>query len=207
MIRNQRPEENRQSVGAAAPWRYIRAGVFCLLTSVFFPLHAEELPDPTRPPASIFAPAATTGIGRKAAANSSSGLRSIIISETRRAAIIDGQTVELGGQLGTARLVEVNVGSVVLQRGKSRQVLTLFPGVKITREEMADTGTAKMESSDNAKQVEQPSPSIKVESGNHELKPVARDEKLLMEPLASPPGSQTTATKRPVMPGHPKEEK
>jgi hypothetical protein len=45
--------------------------------------------------------------------------------------------------------------------------------------EMADTGSAKMESSDNETQVEQPSPSIKVESDKHELKPVARDERLL----------------------------
>jgi len=207
MIRNQLMEESRQRVGAVAPWRFICAGVICLLFSVLFPVHAEDLPDPTRPPASIFAPEAGTGIGRNAAGNSSSGLRSIIISETRRAAIIDGHTVELGGQLGKARLVEVNTGSVVLQRGKSRQVLTLFPGVKITRKEMADTGSAKMESPNNETQVEQPSPSTKVESDKHELKPVARDEKLLMEPLAIPPGSQTTATKRPVMTGHPKEEK
>ncbi|HEY8888116.1 MAG TPA: hypothetical protein VIM35_06495, partial [Gallionella sp.] len=132
---------------------------------------------------------------------------SIIISETRRAAIIDGQTVELGGQHGNARLVEVNVGSVVLQHGKSRQVLTLFPGVKITHKEMTDSGSAKMESSNNEAQVEQPSSASKVESGKPELKPAAQDEKLLMEPLAIPPGSQTTATKRPVISGHPKEEK
>jgi MSHA biogenesis protein MshK len=187
MIKDQRTEESKQRVGAAAPQRFIRVGVFCLLSSVLFPLHAENLPDPTRPPASIFAPVATTGIGRKAVSKSSSGLRSIIISETRRAAIINGKTVELGGQLGKARLVEVNVGSVVLLRGKRRQVLTLFPGVKITRKEMADTGSAKMEASDNETQVEQPSPSIKVGSGRHELEPVARDEKL--------------------MTGHPKEEK
>lgn len=180
MIRNQRTEESRQWIGLAAPWRFIRAGVFCLLSAVFFPVHAEDLPDPTRPPTSIFAPAANTGIGLKAAGNSSSGLRSIIISETRRAAIIDGHTVELGGQLGKARLVEVNAGSVVLQHGKNRQVLTLFPGVKITRKEMSDRGSAKMESPNNETQVEQPSPSTKVESDKHELKPVARDEKLLI---------------------------
>ena len=187
MTRNQRTEESKQRVGAALPWRFIRAGVFCVLSSVLFPLHAENLPDPTRPPASIFAPVARTGAGREAVSKSSSGLRSIIISETRRAAIIDGKTVELGGRLGKARLVEVNAGSVVLQRGKRRQVLTLFPRVKITRKEMADTRSVKMESSNNETQVEQTSPAIKVESGKHELKPVARDEKLLS--------------------GHPKEEK
>jgi MSHA biogenesis protein MshK len=178
MIRNQQTEENKQRVGTAAPRRFIRVGVFCVLSSVLFPLHAENLPDPTRPPASIFAHASRTWTGHKGVAKSSSGLRSIIISETRRAAIIDGKTVELGGRLGKARLVEVNPGSVVLLRGKHRQVLTLFPRVKITRKEMTGAGSAKMESSNNKMQVEQPLPAIKVESGKHELKPVARDEKL-----------------------------
>jgi len=187
MIRNRRPEHGTRADGAGALRPFMRAGVFCVLSAVLLPVHAEDLPDPTRPPASIFAPAAKTGIGRKAVAKSSSGLHSIIISETRRAAIIDGQTVELGGQLGKARLVEVNAGSVVLQRGKNRQVLTLFPGVEITRKELPGRGPAKMESSNNEAQVEQPSPASKVEPGKHESKPAAHDEKLLT--------------------GHPKEEK
>jgi MSHA biogenesis protein MshK len=116
--------------------------VFCLLSSVF--CYAEDLPDPTRPPASIFAPAA--GAGREATENQSSGLHTIIISETRRAAIIDGQTVELGGEHGDARLIEVNEGGVVLQRAQSRQVLTLFPDVKITQKETPDKESAEKES-------------------------------------------------------------
>ena len=110
---------------------------FCLLMSVFCPLHAEDLPDPTRPPASIFVPATGTGAGgeREATVNHSSGLHLVIISKTRRAAIIDGQSVELGEEHGNAKLIEVNEGGVVLQRAQSRQVLTLFPGVKITRKE------------------------------------------------------------------------
>lgn len=103
--------------------------VVCMLVSASFPAHAENLPDPTRPPASIFAPAAEGNAGE----NLSSGLHTIIISDSRRAAIIDGQTVELGGEHRGARLVEVNEGGVVLQRAQARQVLTLFPGVKINR--------------------------------------------------------------------------
>lgn len=103
-----------------------------LLVSTCIPVHAEDLPDPTRPPASIFAPAAE-GVARE---NLSSGLHTIIISDSRRAAIIDGQTVELGAEHGGARLIEVNEGGVVLQRAQTRQVLTLFPGVKISRKEM-----------------------------------------------------------------------
>jgi MSHA biogenesis protein MshK len=104
----------------------------CLLVSASFPVHAEDLPDPTRPPASIFAP---VGVGSEARDNQSSGLHTIIISGIRRAAIIDGQTVELGGEHGGARLIEVNEGGVVLQRAQTRQVLTLFPGVKISRKD------------------------------------------------------------------------
>jgi MSHA biogenesis protein MshK len=129
------------SVAAAPRWA---VAACCLLISVLSPLHAEDLPDPTRPPASILAPAA--GAGRDATENQSSGLHSIIISETRRAAIIDGQTVELGGEHENARLIEVNEGGVVLQRAQSRQVLTLFPDVKITRKETPAKESAEKES-------------------------------------------------------------
>jgi MSHA biogenesis protein MshK len=123
----------------------------CLLISVLTPLHAEDLPDPTRPPASIFAPAARAGAGREATENRSSGLHTIIISETRRSAIIDGKTVELGGEYGGAKLIEVNEGGVVLQRAHSRQELTLFPGVKITRKETPEKDKAENESAEPGK--------------------------------------------------------
>jgi len=77
--------------------------------------------DPTRPPAEL------------SASTVPSELQSIIISPTRRAAIINGQTVELGGKAGDVRLIEVSEGSVVLQGEKGRQVLTLFPNVKIDK--------------------------------------------------------------------------
>ena len=108
--------------------------VLCLLSSVFYPLMAEDLPDPTRPPASIFAPVGGTSVAHAMPAeNHARGLHTIIISETRRAAIIDGQTVELGEEHGGARLIEVNESGVVLERGQSRQVLPLFPNIKIIR--------------------------------------------------------------------------
>lgn len=128
----------------AAPQRWAVSSC-CLLISVLTPLHAEDLPDPTRPPASIFAPNAGAGAGREATENQSSGLHTIIISETRRAAIIDGQTVELGGVHRDAKLIEVNEGGVVLQRAQSRQVLTLFPGVKITRKTSPEIESADKE--------------------------------------------------------------
>ena len=100
---------------------------FCLLPSFF--CHAEELADPTRPPALITAPVPASGVE---AAPAPAGLQSIIISKNRRAAIIDGETVELGGKHGDAKLIEVNEGSVILEGAQGRQVMSLFPGVKMT---------------------------------------------------------------------------
>lgn len=102
---------------------------------------AEDLPDPTRPPAMI----AGTGDapGQWPNENRSSGLQSTIISATRRAAIIDGKTVELWERHGNAQLIEVNEGSVVLRTARTRRVLTLFPGVKLTPEKAVVRATGK----------------------------------------------------------------
>jgi len=112
--------------GAAAT--KLLSSVICLLSSTL--CHAEELPDPTRPPTIIAIPATATGESLP------SGLQSIIISKTRRAAIIDGETVELRGKHGDATLIEVNESGVVLQGAQGRQVLTLFPDVKIMQKEI-----------------------------------------------------------------------
>jgi len=84
---------------------------------------AQALVDPMRP--------ATELSGRTR--EETSDLQSIIISPTRRAAIINGQTVELGGKVGDVKLIEVSERGVVLQGEKGRQVLTLFPNVKINK--------------------------------------------------------------------------
>jgi MSHA biogenesis protein MshK len=88
---------------------------------------AQTLQDPTRPPDAIFTPVDQLAVHRD------SGLQSLIISPTRRAAIINGQTVELGGKLGDSRLVEVNESYVVLRNAEGRQVLSMFEGVEIKR--------------------------------------------------------------------------
>ncbi|MDO8291704.1 MAG: hypothetical protein Q7T29_02360 [Gallionella sp.] len=114
-------------------WRGCAAfSCFCLLSSVL--CCAEELPDPTRPPAVITAPGDAPGQG--ATESQPSGLQSTIISKSRRAAIIDGKTVELWAKHGNAQLIEVNEGSVVLRGAQTRQVLTLFPGVKMIQREV-----------------------------------------------------------------------
>lgn len=105
--------------------------IVCLLPSTF--CQAEELPDPTRPPTMISIPTAAEG------KNLPPGLQSVIISKSRRAAIIDGETVELRGKHGDATLIEVTESSVVLQGAQGRQVLTLFPDVKIMQKEIQAT--------------------------------------------------------------------
>jgi MSHA biogenesis protein MshK len=97
-----------------------------LLSLGAIPAISFALTDPTKPPAELSAPSgAITPEGND--------LQSVIISPTRRAAIIGGQTIELGGKAGDVRLIEVGENGVVLQGEKGRQVLTLFPNVKIDR--------------------------------------------------------------------------
>lgn len=96
---------------------------------------AQELTDPTRPAANLDVIESSSGsAGQVVQPDDTQGLRLIIIQKKRRAAIINGRTVELGGKTGDARLVEVNEGSVVLQGAQGRQVLTLFPNVKTNRQ-------------------------------------------------------------------------
>ena len=103
----------------------IKSGLMmlCLLPVV---ADAQELRDPTRPAVEIGMPLAE---GQDSAA-ASSGLQAIFISPGRRAAIINGKTVELGAKYGEDKLVEVNERGVVLQGKQGRQSLALFPGVQ-----------------------------------------------------------------------------
>ena len=117
----------RRAVFWSVQLRGTQFSVFCLLSSAF--CYAEELLDPTRPPAIVTAPAKTMG-------SPPSGLQSVIISKNRRAAIIDGETVELRGKHGDTTLIEVTESGVVLQGAQGRQVLTLFPDVRIMQKEI-----------------------------------------------------------------------
>jgi hypothetical protein len=79
--------------------------------------------DPTRPPVEIAveAPAGPVAASR---------LQSVMISPTRRSAIINGVVVELGGKYGDAVLTRVAEDEVVLGSGASRRVLKLYPAVQ-----------------------------------------------------------------------------
>ncbi len=143
--RGQKTED--RGVVAATP--RILISVLCLLSSVF--CGAEELPDPTRPPASLAAPAVAPAGG--AAADQPAGLQSIIISKTRRTAIIGGETVELGGKYGDAKLIEVNEGGIVLRGAQGRQVMTLFPDVKMTAKVPAGNEEQKVKTNQQSQKI------------------------------------------------------
>jgi MSHA biogenesis protein MshK len=83
---------------------------------------AEDLPDPTRPPA---------GFGQFQADAVPSGpvLQSILISPSRRIAIISGKTVKAGDKFGDAQVLAINESEVVLKTGKNQQVLKLYPSL------------------------------------------------------------------------------
>lgn len=98
---------------------------------------AEPLPDPTRPAIDLSSSGAGGAVDAVPVEDVSHGLQSIIISSQYRAAIINGETVSLGGKFGDSRLVEVREGSVVLQNAQGRRVLELFPKVNIRKNETA----------------------------------------------------------------------
>lgn len=86
----------------------------------------EGLPDPTRPPAVMSAPAASLG---QAPVSSAPQVQSILISLRpggRRIAVIDGKMLREGGRVGGAVLEAIRPTEVVLRKGTQRQVLKLF---------------------------------------------------------------------------------
>lgn len=87
------------------------------------PAMAQVLTDPTRPPAELDS-------GAPEGEATGTQLQSVIIAPTRKAAIINGIVVELGGKYGDAVLTRVAEDEVVLTSGGSQQVLKLYPSVE-----------------------------------------------------------------------------
>lgn len=108
-----------------------RYGLAALLGAVALALgataHAQALADPTRPPAGVRSGGAG---GRGTSEPGDLVLQSVIISETSRSAIINGEHVMLGGKIGPARLIKVSEAAVVVLTGDARRTLKLFPGVR-----------------------------------------------------------------------------
>lgn len=84
---------------------------------------AQGMSDPMRPPsATVEMP--------QGEAPAPSRLQSVLISPGRKLAVIDGQTVALGGRVGDATLVAISPTQVTLQVGAAYQTLKLHPGIE-----------------------------------------------------------------------------
>lgn len=83
------------------------------------------LVDPTRPPSAASEPSTST----KESVPAGPRLQSILISPTRRVAVISGNTVVQGGQYGGAKVVAISEGTVLLRYADRKETLHLLPGV------------------------------------------------------------------------------
>lgn len=92
---------------------------------------AQGLVDPTRPPGGQAESAQAVGPGGPV-------LQSVMLSPSRKAAVISGEMVALGGRYGAAKLVRLTETEAVLKNGADVTVLKLHPLV----EKRAVGGTA-----------------------------------------------------------------
>ncbi|MGH8746931.1 MAG: MSHA biogenesis protein MshK [Burkholderiales bacterium] len=84
----------------------------------------QGLADPTRPP--YDAPA----VEGDSAPTMGPELQSVLISPTRKTAVISGQAVSLGGKFQDATLIRITESAVELRNGSQVQVLRMFPRVE-----------------------------------------------------------------------------
>lgn len=111
---------------SAAVGRAWRAGALWALVLAALPAQAQTLADPTQPPpeSRLLAP----GAADAPVVSSGPQLQSILIgTRGREVAVIDGQTLRKGDKINGAVLVQIGKNQVVLQHGRAKQVLTLFP--------------------------------------------------------------------------------
>ena len=100
---------------------------------------AQMMADPTRAPRAVpseITPEQTRG----------PVLQSVIITPERRAAIINGERVELGAVYGDARVARITETEVVLRSAGRTEVLKLYPNVdkSVKRDEPAREAGSRM---------------------------------------------------------------
>ena len=95
-----------------------------MLMSMSLAVHAENLPDPTRPPVNLDGGATLT------AQPSGPALQVIRTINGRRSAMISGQEVKSGSKLGDAVVLRIDEDRVLLRGPDGIQTLKLFPEVE-----------------------------------------------------------------------------
>jgi MSHA biogenesis protein MshK len=103
------------------------------------PCFAQQLSDPMRPPA-FAAPAGAAG-GEQTSIDALV-LQSTLLSNGRRIAMIDGKPMKVGDQIGKARIMAIDPGTVTLREANKIRVLQLYPGAQVT-----SSGPSKAEES------------------------------------------------------------
>lgn len=93
------------------------------------------LVDPTRPPMTAVESAET-----ESTKPSGPQLQSVLISPSRRVAVISGSTVVQGGRYGNATVAAITEGSVLLRYADRKETLHLISGV-LKRERRVDDAT------------------------------------------------------------------
>lgn len=107
--------------------RYLAIALVFALTAEFsHESSAQQLRDPTRPPAGIMQ---STGDGKTLTRSSGLSLQSILIAPDRRSAIIDGRLLEIGQNVSGYRVVSIEEGSVILKGSQGTRRLQLFPEI------------------------------------------------------------------------------
>lgn len=81
---------------------------------------AQGITDPTRPPGGLSDTAEATVTGGPV-------LQSVMLSPSRKVAVISGEMVVLGGRYGSSRLIRLTETEAVLKNGGETTVLRLHP--------------------------------------------------------------------------------
>ena len=96
---------------------------------------AQPILDPTRPPPDwLPTKPGAEGIASPSAANGGEAppqLQSLLVSSSRRFAIIEGQLLTVGDAFRDSRVVEVRSTEVLLRSERGTQTLKLFPDVQL----------------------------------------------------------------------------
>lgn len=94
--------------------------VIALVVAVLAPTHAHALKDPTQP-----------GEYRAATKRVNLNLESILFSDTRRVAVINGKALQEGEKLGSARVLSIGKDVVrVQQQGKTYNLTLQRPTIR-----------------------------------------------------------------------------
>ncbi|MEH6649059.1 MAG: hypothetical protein V7707_03425 [Motiliproteus sp.] len=105
----------------------IRNGLCLFACLLVLPLQAAV--DPTRPSSATATVSGATTKNKKRSLR----LQSIRVSDNSSRAVIDGKTVYLGSRIGGAKVISINLSSVVLQQGSERIQLGLGSTAKFKK--------------------------------------------------------------------------